>query len=80
MELCENPTQCPYILSCTARHEHFQQDIASIRIETNEQWKRMEVMKDKFDQRANQMLTRMNVILGGIAVACILLAANILLK
>ena len=78
--ICDDPQKCPYILSCTAHHEHLRQDVESLRKETNEQWKTMEKIKDKFDERANQILTRMNVILGGVVVACLILAANLYFK
>ena len=51
--------------------------------ENEEQWNkmiRMEGVMSATDKRINQIFTRINVILGGIAVSCLLLAVNAAIK
>lgn len=45
-----------------------------------EQWDKMEKIEDKVDAKIGSIFNRINVILGGVVVACIMLAVNILLK
>jgi cell division protein FtsL len=80
MSVCDNPLECPYILSCTAHQEHLRRDIESIKNETHDQWIKMEKIKTEIERRQDKLLTRLNVLLGGIAVACIMLAINLLVK
>jgi len=42
--------------------------------ENNDQWGKMSNMEDKMDS----IFTRLNIILGGVAVACIMLVINII--
>ena len=45
-----------------------------------EQWEKMSKMEEKTEARFNSMFTRINAILGGIVVACILLVINLFTK
>jgi hypothetical protein len=40
----------------------------------------MEKIKTEIEHRQDKVLTRINVLLGGIAVACVMLAINLLIK
>jgi hypothetical protein len=43
-------------------------------------WEKMDKLTIKYDAKYDAILMRTNVILGGIAVSCILLVVNILIK
>jgi len=51
-------------------------DIDHLKSENLAQWKELSKVQEKQDQ----LLMRMNVLLGGIAVACVLLVINIAIK
>jgi hypothetical protein len=51
-------------------------DIANLGKEAESQWEAIA----KVNSRIDTMMNRLNVILGGVVVACILLAINILMK
>jgi hypothetical protein len=80
MAICENPAECPYILSCTAHQEHLRHDLEAIKTENENQWIRMETIKTEIEKKQDRVLSRMNVLLGGIAVACIMLVINLIVK
>lgn len=67
MERCNEHT------GCVERIKHLEgQD--------DEMWKKLAKIEDKIDNKFNAFSNRLNVILGGIVVACIMLAANIIFK
>lgn len=54
--------------------------IRNLESQDREQWDKMDKIEDKIDQKFNAFSNRLNVILGGIVVACIMLAVNIVFK
>lgn len=58
------------------QHSGFNARITHIENEKNEQWTKMEHMETKMDS----IFTRLNIILGGVVVACIMLLINIVIK
>ena len=60
---------CPEHSGCLA-------DIAHLKSENTSQWEAVRKVSDKVDN----IMTRLNIILGGIVVACILLVINIVVK
>lgn len=60
---------CKEHSGCIARIENLEKESA-------EQWKGLEMTSKRIDS----MLTKINVILGGVVVACIMLAINLLIK
>jgi len=59
-----------------AEHSGFSARIVNLELSQGEQWTAME----KHNLRLDQIFTRLNVMLGGIVVACVLLVINLLLK
>ena len=55
------------------QHTGFEARIANTEKENKEQWEKMDAMDKKMDS----IFTRLNIILGGVVVACIMLAINI---
>jgi len=55
-------------------HKGHEARIESLEHSDHDQW----VKFDKLDEKFDSIFTRINVILGGIAVSCILLAINLL--
>lgn len=60
---------CSEHSGCMARVERLEK-------ENNDQWDRLA----KTDERMDSIFTRLNIVLGGIIVACIMLAINLALK
>jgi len=56
-------------------HSGFKARLYALEIENTDQWGKFNTM----DQRINSIFTRLNIILGGIIVACIMLAINIII-
>jgi cell division protein FtsL len=54
--------------------------IGHLEKQDKEQWDKMAKIEDKFDSKFNSIFNRINVILGGVVVACIMLAINIVFK
>jgi len=67
MERCEDHSGCI-------------ERIRNLETQDKEQWDKMAKIEDKIDNKFNAFSNRLNVILGGIVVACIMLAINILIK
>lgn len=59
-----------------AEHSGFSARIVNLELSQVDQWNAMEKHKSRLDQ----IFTRLNVMLGGIVVACVLLVINMLLK
>ncbi len=57
-------------------HSGFSARIVNLETSQVDQWNAME----KHNARLDQIFTRLNVMLGGIVVACVLLVINLLLK
>ena len=56
-------------------HSGFIARIGALEKENTDQWGKFSTM----DQRINSIFTRLNIILGGIIVACIMMAINIII-
>ena len=61
-------------------HEGHEARVRTLERETKEQWESMSKIADKVGKINDNINKNMNRILGGIAVACILLALNIALS
>jgi len=57
------------------QHTGFEARIANTEKENKDQWEKMSTM----DTKINSIFTRLNLILGGIVVACIMLLINIII-
>ena len=57
-------------------HSGFIARIEGLEKASTDQWGELGTM----DKRINTILTRLNILLGGVTVACIMLAVNILVK
>ena len=62
------------------QHSGFTSDIANLKHDDMLQWKKINQMDKKIDEIRSSIQTRINVILGGVVVACIMLIINIFLK
>lgn len=51
-------------------------DIVNLKRNNTAQWEKLDAM----DSRINSIFTRINIILGGVAIACIMLAINLIIK
>ena len=58
------------------QHSGFTARIETVEKENNEQWKGLKEM----DGRINSIFTRINIILGGVIVACVMLVINFLIQ
>ena len=56
-------------------HSGFVARIGALETENTDQWGKFNTM----DQRIDSIFTRLNIILGGMVVACIMLAINIII-
>jgi len=57
------------------QHTGFEARISNTEKENKDQWEKMGIM----DTRMDSIFTRLNIILGGIAIACIMLLINIII-
>jgi len=57
-------------------HSGFKSRIETVEKENSEQWKGLKEM----DSRINSIFTRINIILGGVIVACVMLVINFLIQ
>lgn len=64
-----NRSKCDEHSGCVARIENLEKNNLS-------QWEKI----DKVDNKVNSIFTRVNIVLGGIVVACIMLVINLLIK
>jgi len=58
------------------QHTGFEARIGNAEKENKEQWEKIGIMNTRMDA----IFTRLNVILGGVVVACVMLAINILVN
>lgn len=58
------------------QHSGFEERIKTVEKNNTEQWTHINELGDKVNENQNKIMTRINVVLGGIAVACILLTIN----
>ena len=58
------------------QHSGFKSDITGLLHENSQQWDTINKMSDKLDKIQTSITNRINMILGGVVVACIMLILN----